>query len=219
MHLLYKMHPDFERSQLKFSKTISLAWTCNRRRTPSFDLWMLWGSTVENFDNVWSRSTGTHMVQAAPSGLRFWLTVDYRTNDTLSISAVCETYCINTFCVALWLNCNHISFNKSKNMTRSPQIPRWAVPFCLLSQYPYCQITKYFAMLHDKNCGIKWHFDKITWVRDKFAHIKLYISNMTHVATCFVTISQEFWQLIVQSNPDHVVVENWHIMYFVVDFT
>ena len=100
--------------------------------------------------NVWSRSTRTHMVRAAPSGLRFRLTVDYRTNDTLSVSAICETYCISTCCETLWLKCNHISFNKSKNMTPSLPIPRSSAPFCLLSKYPYRQITKDFAM-RDEN--------------------------------------------------------------------
>ena len=44
----------------EFSKTIILAKTSNTRRTPSIDSW------VSVVDNVWSRSTGTHMVLAAP---------------------------------------------------------------------------------------------------------------------------------------------------------
>ena len=38
------------------------------------------------------------MVRAALCGLRLWLTMDQRTNDTLSVLAVCETYCSNTCC-------------------------------------------------------------------------------------------------------------------------
>ena len=63
-------------------------------------------------------------------------------------------YC--TCCKALWLNCNCISFNRSKNMTPSPPIPRSAAPFCLLSKYPYRQITKDFAMRQDKNY-VEWN--------------------------------------------------------------
>ena len=76
------------------------------------------------------------MVRAAPSGLRFWLTVDQRTNDTLSVSAVCETCCSNTCCEALWLNCNRISFNRSKNTTQSPPIHRRQRHFVLTRSRP-----------------------------------------------------------------------------------
>ena len=96
------------------------------------------------------------MVRAAPCGLRFWLTVDQRTNDTSSVSAVCKTYCSNTCCEALWLSCKRIPFNRSKNMTPSPPISRLAAPFCLLSKYPYHQITKDNAMRHDGNY-VEWN--------------------------------------------------------------
>ena len=76
------------------------------------------------------------MVRAAPSGLRFWLTVDQRTNDTLSVLAVCETCCSNTCCEALWLNCNRISFNRSKNTTQSPPIHRRQRHFVLTVKGP-----------------------------------------------------------------------------------
>ena len=92
------------------------------------------------------------MVRAAPCGLRFWLTVDQRTNDTLSVSAICEAYCSNMVIPAAKL-CDsiRISFNRGKNVTPSPPIPRSAAPFCLLSEYPYRQITKDFAMRHEEN--------------------------------------------------------------------
>ena len=96
------------------------------------------------------------MIRAAPSGLRFWLTVDQRTNDSSSVLAECETYYSNTCCEALWLNCNRISFNRSKNMTPSAPIPRSVALFCLLSKYPYRQMTKGFAMRHDENY-VEWN--------------------------------------------------------------
>ena len=75
-------------------------------------------------------------VRAAPSGLRFWLTVDHRTNDSSSVCGVCETYYISTRCEPLYPKCNRISSNK--NMIRryidgstilltvsGPVWPRW----------------------------------------------------------------------------------------------
>ena len=132
--------PTLGNSQLEFSPTISLAKTSNTSRTPSFDYW------VSIVDQMRRRPTWSELLP-----VRFWLTVDQRTNDSSSVSAVCETYCSNTCCEALWLNCNRISFNRSKNMTPSPPIPRSAAPYCLLSKYPYRQITKDFAMRHDEN--------------------------------------------------------------------
>ena len=38
-----------------------------------------------------------------------------------------------------------------KNTTPSPPMPRSAAPFCLLSKYPYLQISKDFDMRHNKN--------------------------------------------------------------------
>ena len=119
--------PTLGNSQLEFSPTISLAKTSNTRRTPSFYFW------VSIVDKVRSRP---HMVRAAPSGLRFWLTVDQRTNDTLSVSAVCETCCSNTCCEALWVNCNRISFNRSKNTTQSSPIHRRQHHFVLTVKGP-----------------------------------------------------------------------------------
>ena len=128
-------------SQLKFSPTISLAKTSNTRGTLSFDSW------VSIVVKVWSWPTWSELFRVA--GDFDSITMDQRINDTLSVSAVCETYSSNTCCEALWLNCHHISFNRSKNMTPSPPIPRSAAAFCLLSKYPYRQITKDFAMRHE----------------------------------------------------------------------
>ena len=46
------------------------------------------------------------MVLAAPSGLRFWLTVDHRTNDSSLVCGLCEAYCISTRCEPLYPKCN-----------------------------------------------------------------------------------------------------------------
>ena len=56
------------------------------------------------------------------SDLRFWLAMDQRTNDTSSVSGVCEAYYISTCCEPLYPKCNRICFNKSKNMTLSSPI-------------------------------------------------------------------------------------------------
>ena len=104
------------------------------------------------------------MVRAAPRGLRFWLTVDQRTNDTLSVSAVCETYCSNICCEALWLNCNRISFNRSENTTQSPPIHRRQRHFVLTVKGPVwprwpkispCVTTK--IMWNKNSISIKSH--------------------------------------------------------------
>ena len=63
--------PTLGNSQLEFSPIISLTKTSNTRCTPSFDSW------VSFVDKVWSR---IHMVRAALTSLRFWLTMDHRTN-------------------------------------------------------------------------------------------------------------------------------------------
>ena len=76
----------FGNSQLKFSWTISLSETFIIRRAPTFgsECWRL--LTSINFDMVMSRS----------SGVRFWLTVAYKTNDTSSVSAIWEKCYIDT---------------------------------------------------------------------------------------------------------------------------
>ena len=50
------------------------------------------------------------MVGAAPSGLRFWLTVDHRTNDSSSVCGICEQYYIKI-----------ISQNDDKPKCRQPK--------------------------------------------------------------------------------------------------
>ena len=126
------------------------------------------------------------MVRAAPSGLRFWLTVDQRTNDTLSASAVCETCYSNTCCEALWLNCNRISFNRSKNTTQFPPIHRWQRHFVLTVKGPVwprwpkispCVTTK---IMWNKTLFRENHIS--LW---QIVHIKLNIPSKTHVATNF----------------------------------
>ena len=61
---------------------------------------------------------------AVPSGLRFWLAVDHRTNDSSSVCGICEAYDISTRCESLYPKCNRISSNKSMNVTPYSPIPR-----------------------------------------------------------------------------------------------
>ena len=49
-------------------------------------------------------SIPTHMVRAAPSGLRFWLTVDQRNNDSLSLNCLDMLSFMLSICYALF-NC------------------------------------------------------------------------------------------------------------------
>ena len=94
------------------------------------------------------------MVRAAPCGLRFWLTVDQRTNDTLSVSAICEAYCSNMVIPAAKL-CDSIAI-----VFLSIEVRMWhhlrryldqQRHFVYCQEYPYRQITKDFAMRHEEN--------------------------------------------------------------------
>ena len=157
--------PTLGNSQLEFSPTISLAKTSNTRRTPSFDFW------VSIVDKVRSRPTWSELLRVAWDFDSPWIKGPI--NDTLSVSAVCETCCINTCCEALWLNCNRISFNRSKNTTQSPPIhrrQRHFVSACWLSRDPYDPDDQRFHHAsRRKLCGIKRCFDKITSICDKLS--------------------------------------------------
>ena len=114
------------------------------------------------------------MVWAAPSGLRFWFTVDQRTNDTSSVSGICEAYYISIHCEPLYPKCNRISFNKSKNMTLSSPIHRWQRHFVDCQSTRLTQMTKDFTRRHDENyvdwngVSIKsYQFVTSCWLRDQ----------------------------------------------------
>ena len=109
--------------------------------------------------------TKTHMVWAAPNGLRFWFTVDQRTNDTSSVSGVCEAYYFSICYEPLYPKCNRICFNKSKNIIFADT--SMAAPFCWLSKYPYDPDDQRFRQAsRRKLCGLKRRFDKIISVCD-----------------------------------------------------
>ena len=91
------------------------------------------------------------MVWAAPSGLRFWLTLDHRTNDSSLDCGVCEAYYISTRCEPLYLKCNRISSNKRMNMTRYSPIHRRQRQLVDCQRIRMTQMTKDFAMRHDEN--------------------------------------------------------------------
>ena len=151
--------------QLEFSQTISLAKTSNTSRTLSFDseCRLLTKCEVDPHRPL----TGTRMVRAALPGLRFWLTMDYRTNDTSPVSGVCQAYYINTHCEPLYLKCNRISFNKSKRMTPSSLIWSMGSAILLTVRVPVWPADQRFRWASWwKLCRIKWHFQKIILVCD-----------------------------------------------------
>ena len=91
------------------------------------------------------------VVRAAPSGLRFWLTVDHRTNDSSSVCGVCEPCNISTRCKPLYLKCNRISSNISMNMMLSSPIHRRQRHFVDCQGTRMTQMTKDFVMRHDES--------------------------------------------------------------------
>ena len=119
--------PTLGNSQLEFSPTISLAKTSNTRRTPSFDF------SASIVDKVRSRPTWSELLRVAWDFDSPWIKGPMT---PYQVSAVCETCCSNTCCEALWLNCNRISFNRSKNMTQSPPKHRQQRHFVLTVKGP-----------------------------------------------------------------------------------
>ena len=99
---------------------------------------------------------------AVPSGLRFWLAVDHRTNDSSSVCGICEAYYISTRCESLYPKCNLISSNKSMNMTPYSPIPRRQRHFVDCQRTRMTQLTKDFAMRHDENY-VEWNGISIKW--------------------------------------------------------
>ena len=144
--------PTLGNSQLEFSPTISLAKTSNTSRTLSFDSW------VSIVDKVRSRPTWSKQLRVAWDFDSPWIKgpmTPYQSRPYVRYIAVIPA--------AKLCDLIAISFNRRKNMTPSPQIPRSAAPFCLLSKYPYHQITKDFRHAsRRKLCRIKRHFDKTT---------------------------------------------------------
>ena len=94
--------------------------------------------------------------------LRFWLTVDHRTNDSSSVCGICEAYYISTRCESLYPKCNRISSNKSMNMTPYSPIPRRQRHFVDCQRTRMTQLTKDFAMRHDENY-VEWNGISIKW--------------------------------------------------------
>ena len=142
--LLYNISrtQTFGNSQLEFSPTISLTKTSNTRCTLSFDSW------VSIVDKVYSRPTWFELLRVAWDFDSPWI----KGPMTPHQSRLYARHIAVIPAAKLWDSItNRISFNRSKNMTPSPPIPRSAAPFCLLSKYLYRQITKDFAMRQDEN--------------------------------------------------------------------
>ena len=100
---------------------------------------------------------GVVWVRAAPSGLRFWLTVvDHRTNDSSSVWGVCETYYISTRCEPLYPKCIRISSNKNMNMTPYSPIHRRQHHFVDCQRTRMTQMTKDFDKRHNENY-VEWN--------------------------------------------------------------
>ena len=87
------------------------------------------------------------MIWAAPSGLRFCLTVDHRTNDRSSVCGICKACNISTHCEPLYPKCNHISSNKSMNMTPSSPIHRWQRHFVDFTGSGHCRTTCVWTLI------------------------------------------------------------------------
>ena len=96
---------------------------------------------------------------AVPSGLRFWLAVDHRTNDSSSVCGICEAYYISTRCESLYPKCNRISSNKSMNMT--PYSPMYLDGSAILLT---CQRTVWPCWLKISPCVTT----KIMWSETAF---------------------------------------------------
>ena len=71
--------------------------------TSFMQLRMLWGVGAECRLLTKCEVDPHSMVRAAPSGLRFWLTVDHRTNDSSSVCGVCEAGRLRIQIRTMWL--------------------------------------------------------------------------------------------------------------------
>ena len=111
----------------------------------------------------------------SPSGLRFWLAVDHRTNDSSSVCGVCEAYYISTRCESLYPKCNRFSSNKSRNMTPYSPIPRRQRHFVHCQRTRMTMLTKDFAMRHDENY--------VEWTAFRLNDISLW--QIVHIETIY----------------------------------
>ena len=118
------------------------------------------------------------MVRAAPSGLRFWLTMDHRINGSSSVCGVCEAYYISPAANLCTLSAI-VFFPIKAWMWRHL---RWYIDgsaiLFWLSRDPYDPDDQRFHHAsRRKLCGIKRHFDEITSVCDKLSmsnYIRIY---------------------------------------------
>ena len=93
-----------------------------------------------------------------PSGLRFWLAVDHRTNDSSSVCGVCEAYYISTRCESLYPSA--IVFLPIRAwIWRHIRRQRHFVD-CQRTRMT--MLTKDFAMRHDENY-VEWNGISIKW--------------------------------------------------------
>ena len=134
-------------------------------------------------------------------------------NDSSSVCGVCEAYYISTRCEPFYPKCNHISSNKSMNMTPFSPIHRRQRHFVDCQETRMTQMTKDFAMPHDENY-VEWN--SISIKSHQFVtncpYQTIYIPSITSVF--LLRFHYNFAGPLRNQIPDHVVVENWHIIYF-----
>ena len=119
------------------------------------------------------------------------------------------------------LTCVILLWRPADYTTRTEADTSTAAPFCWLSTYPYDPDDRRFRHAsRRKLCEVKRHFDKwYQFVTNCLYHQTIYIPSIASVATnfCYVFIRYEFCRSIAQSNPDNLVVENWHTIYFFIN--
>ena len=139
--------------------------------------------------------------------------VDYRTNDNLSVSAVCETYCINTCCEPLRPQCNPISFNKSNNVTPSPPKPQWAVLFCSPVKVPFTISPvhgSFVGRLHNQIWTMwLWKTDTIySFISFTWYHFNHHNYQVEHVICWKFILS-----LVLHNTTSVIIIIEWNVVF------
>ena len=151
-----------------------------------------------------------------------WVCVLWLPESLMDISALCEACYICTHCEPLYPKRNRISSNKRMNMTPYSQIHPQQRHFVDCQRTRMTQITKDFAMRHDEN-DVEWN--GISIKSHQFVTNCLYQTIYSKHNICSYEFLLRFHDSFAgrlrnpwaQSNPDNVVVENWHIIYFFIN--
>ena len=166
------------------------------------EFWLL---SVNSWQRLWRRPTWSELLRVAWDFDSQWR---QRTNDTSSVSGVCEAYYFSIRCEPLYPKCNRICFNKSKNIIFADT--SMAAPFCWLSKYPDDPDDQRFRQASRwKLCGLKRRFDKIISVCD----ICDICSSVLLLRFHGRFASQLHNQIRTMCKVTHLFVENWHIFF------